>query len=413
MNDAILKMILHTANILGVRDLKSPSSLSLIMSLTSLPGEIKSAIAEHLDGSEDLKPLVREVIIDIFPVKNWIRSLPEKCWNSFGVEYNPAEIWRSAITEMDGFPQVESVFLRFSETTQVRQKVLHSVFESMSKINSITGRKICVLSIGNLQNVDNAEITASEAFKGVLSELEEIHVSICTTTDILSPVDSINHPEVSTFWPLFTQKWLEPVQSNLKALTLHCDEPWDVIPLWQSPNFHSPLLRSLSLGNYIFSSDWQVGWILNHNKLKFLSFDDCLIGQYYEVDPRRDVTDTGLVQVAKAVRQSERRHTKDFRFSPERWMQVKNNSTRLKLNTVRTNNTWNCAFDKRSSNASHFPSLRYVAFDERGALHRANRWDIPTLVPRLQYGTEPPAVEPHGTFSSSPYIRYIDCNDLV
>jgi hypothetical protein len=95
--------------------------------------------------------------------------------------------------------------------------------------------------------------------------------------------------------------WFDPVKANLTGLKLHADVDWGWVPEADFRGLHFPRLRKLELGNYTFSHDWQLEWILSHGKtLEELALDDCPIIYHarnfgglkkegYVIDPKIDV----------------------------------------------------------------------------------------------------------------------------
>lgn len=58
--------------------------------------------------------------------------------------------------------------------------------------------------------------------------------------------------------------WLEPLQSQLTHLTLHCDDYWGIYPQWQPSDLKFPHLKSLAFGKWTIAYDWQIDFIISH-----------------------------------------------------------------------------------------------------------------------------------------------------
>lgn len=58
--------------------------------------------------------------------------------------------------------------------------------------------------------------------------------------------------------------WLEPLQSQLTHLTLHCDTYWGIYPRWQPKNLKFPYLKYLAFGKWTIAHDWQIDFITSH-----------------------------------------------------------------------------------------------------------------------------------------------------
>lgn len=80
-----------------------------------------------------------------------------------------------------------------------------------------------------------------------------------------------------TFMTELPQLWLQPARENLTSLALHMDDFWGYVPKVDFRSLHFPKLKKLELGNYTFSHDWQLEWILSHQALEELILDDCPI----------------------------------------------------------------------------------------------------------------------------------------
>jgi len=301
--------------------LSAPATRRLFATAHLLPGIESVQKWESLLADTKLSALVRGVIIDTFPDKNWTSENGDP---DLG-EFEAPEEWEEAIGRLPELPGLEGVHLRFSqdcavdqpgrwwgkevpETTARRQEILELVFKAMADANANAvaagegSRRVRSLTIQHLQNVVQDELVESEDFKSVLAGLEELHVSVCTEYDDAAPECSLEKAEVRTFWPRFTQKWLQPLAPRLRALSIYGDTLWGVIPTWDSRALHFPKLKSLALGNYTLAYDWQVDWLAKHETLQSLSLDDCPIAHYFRVDDayaKRDLETNDLIDLGR------------------------------------------------------------------------------------------------------------------
>ena len=81
--------------------------------------------------------------------------------------------------------------------------------------------------------------------------------------------------------------WLQPATQHLKHLTLYSDTPFGFFPKLDLRNIRLSNLRTLALGQYIISHDWQIDWIVSHSTtLHELYLDHCsILYQIGHADP--------------------------------------------------------------------------------------------------------------------------------
>lgn len=138
--------------------------------------------------------------------------------------------------------------------------------------------RIHSLTIENLQNANDPTITNSPTFNLLLSNLRTLRLHIISEYYKASPENSIWFPEVHDFTASLSATWLAPTASNLENLTLYFDHYVGYCPLLDLRTLHLPRLKTLALGNMIFSHDWQLDWFLSHSAtLEELYMDDCAI----------------------------------------------------------------------------------------------------------------------------------------
>jgi hypothetical protein len=160
------------------------------------------------------------------------------------------------------------------EDVQFRFELLDVIFRTLN----VPSSKLTSLSIKNLQNHNDPDLTMSENFLAVLGRLSELRLKIITEEDTASPESAWNIQEMHTFMEDLPATWLEPARENLTSLTLHMDTFWGYYPKCELRGIKFPKLKKLELGNYTFAHDWQLEWILSHAEtLEELVLDYCPI----------------------------------------------------------------------------------------------------------------------------------------
>lgn len=161
------------------------------------------------------------------------------------------------------------------ETLELRDAVIKSIFLRLQGSAIVLKR----LSVINVQNVTVLSTVSSDSFKTVLSGLNTLALQIATESEDVCPENDLNKPELHTFFGQdLSRVWLQPLQTQLTSLTLYADNYWGYFPACPVGELHFPRLVHLALGNYSFSHDTQLDWILAHGQtLQSLSLDDCPI----------------------------------------------------------------------------------------------------------------------------------------
>jgi hypothetical protein len=119
--------------------------------------------------------------------------------------------------------------------------------------------------------------------------LDKLHISIATWTGLASSDMDI---ELNCRHELFNihlyTAWLQPLQSQLTHLTLHCNTYWGVYPRWQPNNLHFPQLKSLAFGKWTIAFNWQIDFIASlGDTLEQLVFTSCPILHAMRMTPRQ------------------------------------------------------------------------------------------------------------------------------
>ncbi|KAJ8106119.1 hypothetical protein OPT61_g9752 [Boeremia exigua] len=108
---------------------------------------------------------------------------------------------------------------------------------------------------------------------------QKLHLLITTYSYDPSPDMDI---ELDARHRLFNSRlnkiWLNPMQSQLTHLTVHCNTYWGVYPRWQPSRLQFPVLKSLALGKWTIAFDWQIEFLTSlGEKLEQLILTDCPI----------------------------------------------------------------------------------------------------------------------------------------
>jgi hypothetical protein len=146
------------------------------------------------------------------------------------------------------------------------------------------------LTVTNLADNDDANVTLSEAWKAVISlpSLVDLKLLVVTEEDQYSPEKSIYLEAKYYFFQSLHETWLSPnLSQHLRVLSLYFQDYWGWFPKMDfrliGEDSPFPHLKVLALGNYIFSHRWQIEWFAKIGKenssggLEELYLDDCPI----------------------------------------------------------------------------------------------------------------------------------------
>lgn len=141
-------------------------------------------------------------------------------------------------------------------------------FLSLGAIDSLT--------IRHLQ--DDCQ-TRQPDFAKLLIKPRKLHLLVTTWSDPASPDMDIHiRHRHALFNVQLNATWLEPLQSQLTHLSLHCDTYWGVFPRWKPTNLKFPHLKSLAFGKWTIAHHWQIDFITSHGAtLEQLIFTRCPI----------------------------------------------------------------------------------------------------------------------------------------
>ncbi|KAK5999729.1 hypothetical protein QM012_005135 [Aureobasidium pullulans] len=171
------------------------------------------------------------------------------------------------------------------ETQEFRFEVLSTFYAGL-----VEAKKLFNLSIKSLQNITpqaltgRASTTEEMAFKAnfdvVMKRVTQLGLGITIEDYDAEPAHTLTMPEVHDFFAFeLSEYWLKPFATQLEYLKIYGNEEvyWGFYPACDLPHF--PALRTLILGDYSFTSEKHVKWILSHtDTLEELILDDAIIG---------------------------------------------------------------------------------------------------------------------------------------
>ncbi|KAH0366088.1 hypothetical protein KCU65_g5565, partial [Aureobasidium melanogenum] len=165
-------------------------------------------------------------------------------------------------------------------------------FEDLSAFYKglVNATKVCNLSIKNLQNitpralmgkaVTPEEVAFKKDFDVVMKRITQLGLGITTQDNFAAPENTLRIPELHSFFGYeLSEYWLKPLAAQLEYFKIYGNREvyWGFYPAGNLPHF--PALRTLILGDYSFTSEKQVEWILSHaDTLEELILDDAMMG---------------------------------------------------------------------------------------------------------------------------------------
>lgn len=230
--------------------------------------------------------------------------------------------FKTALAALSRYPNLDSVEIGFTpeckgrdveyweeepaEDIARRVYMLKLIFKAIKdRAADAKNKTIRKLTITNLQNCPIPEFTSSELFRDVMSQLEELHISLVQEYNEHGPDHDYTKIELQTFPTHFLGDWLKPISNNLKALSIYHKnenwgpfpgEPWLSIPDLASSD-HSLLLghfdfsgiefsklETLALGYYTLAHDSDLDWIAGIKSLRKLVLHNCMIASYIRID---------------------------------------------------------------------------------------------------------------------------------
>ncbi|KAK5658332.1 hypothetical protein OQA88_2308 [Cercophora sp. LCS_1] len=157
-----------------------------------------------------------------------------------------------------------------------RQPLIQEFFKTLAKPSASKINRICVDNIQNINDRDGDFMT-SDTVVNVLSRLRALQLVIITEDHEPSPENNLKMVELHTFMKELPSLWLQPAANTLTTLVLYQTFYFGYSPKLDLRDVHFPNLRTLALGNYVFTHDWQLDWLSSHSTLENLYLDDCIV----------------------------------------------------------------------------------------------------------------------------------------
>lgn len=172
----------------------------------------------------------------------------------------------------------ESEYFEPIETIKYRNEVLLATLKAIQNRAADEGNQtIRNLIIIDLQNHPPPDFIASELFRSVLKDLDELHLQIAT--ECFRSEEFYTRAELQTLPRQLCADWVAPIAHNLKALTLGTSHGiWALLPgHLASSALHFPNLKMLCLQHYSLAHDDQLDWVLAQKSLTTLVLQRCRI----------------------------------------------------------------------------------------------------------------------------------------
>lgn len=262
-----------------------------------LPTTDSANKARAILENEDLMPLVTTIstraslenhnpnMRPSWDVSDWEKNRPEYADETkHGIETNGilSSTFKKMMNDIGLFKDLRRVELKFDwevkvdgswddsgnhkESQEYRELYLQNFLRALNHPEH-PASKVHGLSISNLQDISDYEITGSEDFRVVLSRIDTLELNIATEERDAGPGDLITYPERHQFFGAdLVDLWLAPVQHNLISLKLYSNCYWGYLPKCDLRKLHFPRLKRLALGKMTFTHDWQLDWILSHGQ---------------------------------------------------------------------------------------------------------------------------------------------------
>ena len=164
----------------------------------------------------------------------------------------------------DGLPDLVDRFDPFEDTLPIDYEIVNELIA------------LRTLTITNLACDDDERLISSAAFRRVMMSKTIVDFRICVTAHNEVASGTVANWRAWDMYRSLPYTWLTPhLASNLKVLSLFVSMhefglKWGWFPrmdfreIWPEPPF--PQLKTLALGGYIFSHEWQVEWITSLGK---------------------------------------------------------------------------------------------------------------------------------------------------
>ncbi|KAK8047133.1 hypothetical protein PG996_015197 [Apiospora saccharicola] len=255
----------------------------------------KEDAVEHWNavaGAESLAQLARRAVIhtveDITDDDRYAEQ---------DVEEEVEESFQKAVSALAKFPNLDSLLVGFSaqclgngednswddvmEPVEARVERLRLIFNAIKARHDAGSSRLHKLTFINLQNQPIPEFTASEEFRDVMGQLDELHIQMVQESNEHGPDHDYTRIELRTFPKHLCSAWLSPIAANLRELSLYArSDNWGPFPgYFELSDISFPKLETLSLGYYTIAYDDQLDWVLSIKSLKKLVMHRCMVAR--------------------------------------------------------------------------------------------------------------------------------------
>ncbi|KAI8712094.1 hypothetical protein NCS52_01474800 [Fusarium sp. LHS14.1] len=280
--------------------LAMPLCKSLTLAHTKPMGE-DFASWHHSLNRQNAVQQVHHVIIHSAP--DHLASRQDfEVWQRWEEKDGQYPAFETAINRITELPHLEALELRFSdrcegitdkhpfsddaEEAESRINTLKAVFGALERrAASPENSAVRSLVIKNLQNLQIPNFTKSNAFRNVMKDVKELHLSIATEYNEHGPDRDVYKDERQTFEPFLQKELLAPIADNLTALTLKFDQEWGTAPgQFDGHNLLFPKLESLTLENFMIGHHDHMDWVYAQKTLKSLHLKDVRIASHLLVE---------------------------------------------------------------------------------------------------------------------------------
>ncbi|KAJ4183300.1 hypothetical protein NW755_009790 [Fusarium falciforme] len=225
-----------------------------------------------------------------------------KVWQRWEEKDGQYPAFETAVNRITELPHLEALELRFSDRyegitdkhpfsdhvaeAESRLNTLKAVFGALDKrAANPKNSAVRSLTIENLQNLPIPNLTNSNAFRNVMKDVKELHLSIATEYNEHGPDRDVYKDERQTFEPFLQTELLAPIAHNLTALTLKFDQEWGTVPgQFNGRNLLFPKLESLALENFVIGHHDHMDWVYAQKTLKSFHLKDVRIASHLLVE---------------------------------------------------------------------------------------------------------------------------------
>ncbi|KAL1619662.1 hypothetical protein SLS54_006599 [Diplodia seriata] len=235
------------------------------------------------------------------------------------------------------------------ETYQFRQSILQSFFKTLARPCASKVKDVC---IDNIQNMNDVHFMKSEPTLKVLSRLTALRLYIATEDHDAAPECNLE------------------MEDNLTTLVLYQSFYFGYSPKLDLRGLRIPSLRTLALGNYVFTHDWQLEWLSDHSSsLENLFLDDCIVVSYAKLyDCQIDSDGYPIIQRRRGTPRGHR--VRNYKFIDQTWSRIFHH-IRTQLTSLRhfrtgTSTRWMGRYDDRHYfHPSEYEDLTIGLYDDR------------------------------------------------